>query len=818
MIETENHRRHRGSPVGLLAAALVLGAATVAIAGDGVVIRLKSGEVIEGELLELGSRVYKVKLPDGSVREVRENDVTGLEFVRGAKPDAAPKLEGGNFRYFPVAEGHQWVFESKIERRGGPPSIGGGGTFWNIWEIGAPKADAKDDGPRFELRNFTRRGKVHPTYIGVADGHLTFGYGPLALQLFPASGDLDLEWQYQPLEGWIGAAEALPDYDGTVTVPAGTFEHCIKVKMLAMRSTDDRKQAIKLRWWLAPDVGPVKLLIDEPGKGGESTRRTFELARSTLTGQPRLERIERRRNAVTGWDIANVATADPGPGGYEAPSLAVHLEGDRARLRVETRDWNTDEPVAGVAIRAGEGAAVTTGADGVATIEPLPAKSFHLAIEHAAYRRWVYDFDPDDSAAAPAPAAAENAAPLYRKAFASYAAVELASDDDEGWSMLDASSAWTEPWSASFVPGVEKNGTVVDYLRQAAALQDCDFGVKPDRRTGFDFAGLDLNGPRAIAGVALLAARRAEHEKRWADAIALHRAVFRLAGHVDQQETLLTYLLAKAITGMGRKSARMLLERLPSDEALLAALARAVGEVDALDPSAAWAGEGGGLRARFEDGAFAIDTLGELAGLPLERPLRERLRDVWDGKASDEEKATLAKALWVEPGDLETEPKVAVAVARNAATVTVLVQAISDAFAKPYPERSKALARIETVRSPVADHFAETAGQLSEKVVFAEAYQRATKMVILGRLAAARLGRAPTSLEEIIEATLDVSRPEDAIAPRTGETFAAKIDAEGLTVMTGNPAPAPQPGVVMPLDPRADDPTRVSTRWSAGGR
>src|SRR5205809_933870 len=58
---------------------MLITAAGFAIGAESVRIILRDGTVVEGDLADFGSRIYRVSLPDGSSREVREAEVRDFE-------------------------------------------------------------------------------------------------------------------------------------------------------------------------------------------------------------------------------------------------------------------------------------------------------------------------------------------------------------------------------------------------------------------------------------------------------------------------------------------------------------------------------------------------------------------------------------------------------------------------------------------------------------------------------------------------------------------------------------------------------------------
>jgi hypothetical protein len=174
---------------------------------------------------------------------------------------------------------------------------------------------------------------------------------------------------------------------------------------------------------------------------------------------------------------------------------------------------------------------------------------------------------------------AENAAPIYDQAFE---AMELESPAWREVSEAFRLRPHPEPLSPEAVQAmrevVEVNRTAITRLQEAAARpylrRDLDFTEGPHLM--IPHVGALRNGARLLAAEAVTAAGAGEPE-RGAEALL---AIFRIALHLSEEETLISFLTKLAIEGLGRQALERVLEKVRLEPRALTELMELVEELE----------------------------------------------------------------------------------------------------------------------------------------------------------------------------------------------------------------------------------------------
>ncbi len=163
---------------------------------------------------------------------------------------AASHIEAAD--YFPLQVGNRWVYTpsfgdgDRIDTIMGTETVNG--TYTYIWK----REEAAPDNYH-EKRWLAKNGsdlEVHKIWGNMVGGDPAIILTPPFIQdkLNPAVGDT---WVVE-LEG-IKMTYYVESIDDTVSVPAGTYNNCIRIRILEEQSGSNTYR----RKWLAPDIGPV---------------------------------------------------------------------------------------------------------------------------------------------------------------------------------------------------------------------------------------------------------------------------------------------------------------------------------------------------------------------------------------------------------------------------------------------------------------------------------------------------------------------------------------------------------------------------------
>ncbi|MFQ6096345.1 MAG: hypothetical protein ACE5O2_01375, partial [Armatimonadota bacterium] len=238
--------------------------------------------------------------------------------------------------YFPLHEGDRWLYDD-----GGTFFIQGTEWQWMHWAMSAfVHEDPSDPNQGLWWSNGDDEGvQAHGEDIG--------GQWDSPLPLLEercALGDR-LEQETWTGSDWLRLVATVEGIEETVTVPAGTFEHCLRVKL---EWAEGGTPTLDETWWLAPGVGRVKI---EQGPGGGG-----------LTGKGRAAPAELIAAIVAGtvypncpvdpdvvgmWDLANLErwveppgtwVQAPDPEHWQHTSMAVRSDGESVQ-RAPTGDW-----------------------------------------------------------------------------------------------------------------------------------------------------------------------------------------------------------------------------------------------------------------------------------------------------------------------------------------------------------------------------------------------------------------------------------------------------------------------------------------------
>jgi hypothetical protein len=170
---------------------------------------------------------------------------------------ADPQLE----KFYPLAAGREWVYTVIVKDEAGKETAKEKLTIVN-------QAPTELAGKSVTPQLYQRKKSTIFYYHMTDDGIAAIAIKP-ADQKEPSTFDTPLYMLISPLKGGTslkkGNFHLTVEADNeTLTVPAGTFNNCLKVK------TVDAKTGQEILAWFAADVGRLQSIIKRP-KGGSST-------------------------------------------------------------------------------------------------------------------------------------------------------------------------------------------------------------------------------------------------------------------------------------------------------------------------------------------------------------------------------------------------------------------------------------------------------------------------------------------------------------------------------------------------------------------
>jgi hypothetical protein len=161
----------------------------------------------------------------------------------------------------------------------------------------------------------------------------------------------------------------------------------------------------------------------------------------------------------------------------------------------------------------------------------------------------------------PVPAPDDNAALLYRRAFAAIGSDATLSSDESP--VADALAA--DPASPEVAELLARHAATLDLLRRAAAKPDCRFD-RDWSRPSFDMLLPELQEMRQAARLLALSARKAAADGDGAGAVADIVCVHRLGTHAASEPILVSELVGRAIDAFALEALVAILPRLDNDD------------------------------------------------------------------------------------------------------------------------------------------------------------------------------------------------------------------------------------------------------------
>ncbi len=237
--------------------------------------------------------------------------------------------------------------------------------------------------------------------------------------------------------------------------------------------------------------------------------------------------------------------------------------------------------------------------------------------------------------------------------------------------LADDVIAGEKPWEASLDAYLD--AYAVEEVRRASTIARCDFGLHYE--DGVEMMMPHLSGLRTVARMVLLASRRAQAQGEWEAATSRALECLQIARHVDQDELLISALVATAIAGQALDVLADLVDRAPAGSGVPARVETSLG---ALDPAGLvdWA-RAIGSETRVFRRAFAAAKLEDVIG--------------WLGTAEEDPLEALAEQSGVPVETLEDPEYWKAELAHYERTMAAVVVQ----FSRPHAERAPALEALE---------------------------------------------------------------------------------------------------------------------------